>query len=100
MKKFGIRYHPKVKDDIKKLDEKTKRRIKEAIEKKLSVAPEIYGERLKGTLKDAWKLRVGNYRVVFIVRENTVYVLGIWHRREAYEKVNVKDILKRLKNSP
>jgi len=97
MKKFGVKYHPKVKEDIKKLDIKTKERIKRAIERKLMTAPEMYGERLKGTLKDLWKLRVGDYRVIFLIERETVYVLGIWHRKEAYEKVNVKDILERLK---
>ena len=45
---------------------KTKERIKRAIERKLMTAPEMYGERLKGTLKDLWKLRVGDYRVIFL----------------------------------
>ena len=97
MKRFGVKYHPKVKEDVKKLDIKAKERIKRAIERKLTIAPEIYGERLRGTLKDLWKLRVGDYRVVFLIEGETVYVLGIWHRKEAYEKVNVKDILERLK---
>jgi len=97
MKRFGVKYHPKVKEDVKKLDIKAKERIKRAIERKLMTSPEIYGERLKGTLKDLWKLRVGDYRVVFLIKGETVYVLGIWLRKEAYEKVNVKDILERLK---
>jgi len=97
MKKFGVKYHPKVKDDVKKLDVRIKERIKKAIERKLMTAPEIYGERLKGNLKDLWKLRIGDYRVVFLIEGKTVYILGIWHRKEAYEKVSVKDILERIK---
>jgi len=97
MKRFGVKYHPKVKDDVKKLDARIKERIKKAIERKLMTAPEMYGKRLKGTLKDLWKLRVGDYRVVFLIEGETVYVLGIWHRKEAYEKVSVKDILERIK---
>ena len=97
MKRFGIRYHPKVKEDVKKLDAEIKERIKRAIEEKLTQAPEMFGERLKGTLKDLWKLRVGSYRVVFTVEENTVFVLGIWHRREAYKRITVESLLKRLK---
>ncbi|MEO2153368.1 MAG: type II toxin-antitoxin system RelE/ParE family toxin [Aquificota bacterium] len=96
MRKFGIKYHPKVKEDIKKLDKETKERIKKAIEEKLTKAPEIFGERLKGTLKDLWKLKVGSYRVVFILDENTVFIVGIWHRKEAYKKITVEDLLKRL----
>jgi mRNA interferase RelE/StbE len=96
MKRFGIKYHPKVKEDLKKLDRETKEKIKKAIEEKLTKAPEIFGERLKGTLKEFWKLRVGNYRVIFLLEEGTVFVLGIWHRKEAYKKLKIENLLKRL----
>jgi len=97
MKKFGLKYHPKVKEDITKLDSHYKNRIKKAIEEKLTKAPEIFGERLKGTLKDLWKLRIGNYRVVYFIDGETVFILGIWHRREVYKKLTVETILKRVK---
>ncbi len=45
MKKYGIKYHPKVKEDIKKLDSQVKLKVKTAIEQKLTSTPEIYGER-------------------------------------------------------
>ena len=96
MKKYGIRYHHKVKEDVKSLDRQTKEKIKKAIEEKLTTEPLIYGERLKGTLRDLWKLRVESYRVIYILEEDTVYVLGILHRREAYKNVSVEDLLRRL----
>ena len=96
MKKYGIRYHPKVKEDVKSLDRQTKEKIKKAIEEKLTTEPLIYGERLKGTLRDLWKLRVGSYRVIYILEEDTVYVLGVLYRREAYKNVSVEDLLRRL----
>ena len=78
--RYGIKYHLKVKDDIAKLDGDTKKRIKKAIEKKLIKNPEIFGERLRGTLKDFWKFRVGSYRVVSLLEENKkeITVLGIF----------------------
>ena len=97
MKKFGLRYHPKVKEDIKNIDNHFKNQIKTAIEDKLTKAPEIFGEKLKGTLKDLWKLRVGNYRVIYFIDEETVFILGIWYRREVYKKLTVKAILKRIR---
>ncbi len=96
MKKYGIRYHPKVKEDVKSLDIQTKKRIKKAIEKKLTSEPLIYGERLKGSLRDLWKLRVGNYRVIYFVEEDIVYILCIIHRKEAYKDISVEDLLRRL----
>jgi len=49
MKKYGVRYHQRVKDDIKKIDTSERKRIRTAIEDKLQVAPEMFGEKLKGT---------------------------------------------------
>ncbi len=85
MKKYGIRYHSKIKDDIKTLDASVKKKIKTAIENKLSSEPFIYGQRLKGTVKDLWKLRVGRYRVIYIIDDETkmVYILAIAHRKDA-----------------
>jgi len=96
MKKYGLKYHPKVKDDIKKISAKERERIRRAIEEKLCTEPLLFGEPLRGTLEKLWKLRVGSYRIIFFAEENTVHILGIWHRREVYKQENVKSIIKRL----
>ncbi len=46
-----------------------------------------YGVPLRGTLKGYWKLRVDDYRVVFKIAGQEVWVLTILHRREVYEAV-------------
>jgi mRNA interferase RelE/StbE len=51
----------------------------------LSTTPERYGVPLAGTLRGYWKLRVGDYRVVFRVTADAVWILAILHRREVYE---------------
>lgn len=85
---FELRYHPAVRDvDIPILDAKLKSRIKRAIETRLTVAPHQYGEPLRKTLKGYWKLRVGDYRIVFKVSGREVWILGIINRKEVYEKV-------------
>ncbi|MFP3998637.1 MAG: glycoside hydrolase 100 family protein [Desulfobacterales bacterium] len=50
-----------------------------------NIAPLIfeYGEPLRKTLKNYRKLRVGDYRIVFRVEGNEIFVPGICHRREA-----------------
>ncbi len=48
-------------------------------------APQEFGEPLRRTLKGYWKLRVGDYRVIYKVIETTVLILRIGHRREVYE---------------
>jgi mRNA interferase RelE/StbE len=92
---YTLRYHPSVKtEDLPKLDKRTAARIREAIETQLLTAPEEYGEPLRRTLKGYWKLRVGDYRVVFRVRDSDILILGIIHRKEVYrvmEKKRTKD---------
>jgi mRNA interferase RelE/StbE len=84
---FELRYHPDVKDiDLPKLDERIKNRIRNAIARRLTIAPHQYGKPLKRTLKGYWKLRVGDYRIVFKVVKNEVWILGIIHRKKVYEE--------------
>ena len=84
---FTLLYHPDVEGDITRIDERLKKRIKTAIENRLVAAPHLYGEPLRKTLKGYWKLRVGDYRVVYKIAEDEVWILGIIHRKEVYEKV-------------
>ena len=85
---FRIRYHPKVKShDVPRLGVTVQQRIKRAIETRLMVEPHKYGMPLRRTLKGYWKLRVGDYRVVFTVEDEDVLVLVICHRKDVYEKV-------------
>lgn len=82
---FLIVYHPDVKErDIPKLNGNVRDRIKKAIETRLMVAPHEYGEPLRKTLKGYWKMRVGDYRVVFRIDGEEILILGICHRKVLY----------------
>ena len=86
---FDLIYHPDVKSiDIPLLDAKLRKRVKTAVEERLKTAPHQYGEPLRKTLKGYWKLRVGDYRVVYKIVKNEVRILGIIHRKKTYELVN------------
>ncbi len=85
---FRLRYHPDVKDvDITALNKNIKNRIKKAIETRLTTEPHMYGEPLRKTLKGYWKLRAGDYRVVFKVVKDEVRILGIIHRKKVYGEI-------------
>ena len=85
---FTLRYHPAVRDeDLPLIDRKTKERIQRAIEERLRTAPHEYGEPLRKSLKGYWKLRVGDYRVVFKVIKSEVWILGIRHRKSVYPDI-------------
>ncbi len=81
-------YHPDVRsEDIPQINRDLRNRIARAIESRLTTEPERKGEPLRGTLKGYWKLRVGDYRVIFKVVRNEVWILAIIHRREVYERI-------------
>ena len=85
---FELRYHPDVRDvDIPQLNETLKKRIKRAIEERLSISPHQYGEPLRKTLKGYWKLRVGDYKVVYKIKENEVWIFAIINRKDVYRKI-------------
>lgn len=85
---FKLRYHPDVKSiDLPLLDAKLRTRIKNAIESRLMTAPHLFGEPLRKTLRGYWKLRVGDYRVVFKIVDEEVWVLGIIHRKKVYKEI-------------
>jgi mRNA interferase RelE/StbE len=85
---FELRYHPDVRYvDIPQLNETLKKRIKKAVEERLSTSPHQYGEPLRKTLKGYWKLRVGDYRVVYRVEGNEVWIFAIINRKDVYKKI-------------
>ena len=85
---YTLVYHPDVRSqDIPSISRNLRERIARAIETRLTTEPERYGESLRRTLKGYWKLRVGDYRVVFKVVRNEVWIYGIIHRRDVYERI-------------
>lgn len=86
---YEILYVDKVaKDDIPKISGLYRRRIKTAIETKLVNEPELYGKPLRKSLKGYFKLRVGDYRVIFRIENRKVKIFLIAHRRIVYELVH------------
>jgi len=81
---FEITYHPDVRQDLVRIAKQEKNRIRHAIETKLTLSPQEFGEPLRRSLKGYWKLRVGDYRVIYKIRNRTVVILRIGHRREIY----------------
>ena len=90
---YNLIYHADVqKVDLPRIDEKNKSMIKRAIEERLATKPEVYGKPLLRTLKGYWKLRIGDYRVIFKISGNDLRIFGIIHRRRVYQ-----DIERRIK---
>ena len=85
---YKLVYHPDVKKtDLPKIDNQKKSMIKRAIEERLAVQPEAYGKPLQRTLKGYWKLRVGDFRVVFKIIGDEILILAVMHRKHIYSKI-------------
>ena len=84
------------KEDFRKIDKPDQQKIIKAIRKKLTRDPEGFGAPLRGDLKGLWKLKVGQYRVVYEIKkqEIVVYVVKVGFRKD--EEV-YREVLKRHK---
>lgn len=85
--KYRIEYLKSVvEEDIPKLSKPIRKRIKSAIEEKLTSHPIEFGKPLRYSLKGARRLRVGDWRVIYKIEPpDVVLVVKIGSRREIYE---------------
>ena len=76
---WRVLYHHLVEEDLESVGPSAARRIVKAIDAKLTLSPMDFGLSLSGNLANFRKLRIGDYRVVYQVREKTiiVYVLAV-----------------------
>ena len=81
---FSLFYHPEVAHDIKQLGKEVKKRIEKAVLFKLIQDPYRFGKPLQYSLKGARTMRIGDYRVVYVLKGEEIWVLAIIHRKEDY----------------
>lgn len=76
---------------LKKLHQSTNKatelRIYRTIGERLSQQPQHAGRALSGSLKGLWRLRLGPWRVVYQIIENTVIIWEIQSRDKIYQQV-------------
>ncbi len=85
MPTFELFYHPEVvAKDIRRLDPPIRKRIRRAIEAKLTAQPEHFAKPLAYNRSGLWSLRVGPWRVLFAMRDEELWILRIGHRRDVY----------------
>ncbi len=81
---FQINYKRSVLKDLKKIDKNSVERIIREIESKLVNDPEI-GEALAGQFKGMFKLRIGDWRVIYSIHQESVLILRIGPRHSVYK---------------
>jgi mRNA interferase RelE/StbE len=85
MPPYTIEWLDQAKDDIRALDRPTAMRIFEGV---LRFARSGTGDvtALQGDLAGALRLRLGDYRVMFSLENDSVCIFGVRHRSKAYRE--------------
>ena len=78
-----ILYKSSVRHDLKQFDPKKVKRVLREITRVLEENPGS-GEALHGEFEGLYKMRVGEYRVIYALIEEGVLVLRLRHRSKAY----------------
>ncbi len=83
---YELIYADSVKQDIKKIDKQYHKKIKAEIEKLRNFPDVSQIKRLRSHPLADFRLRIGNFRVLFDVDEKkkNIYILKIGHRKEVY----------------
>lgn len=82
---FKVLIEKKASKQIEGLSADTKGRIIDALrELESGFSARLDIKKLKGT-KNHYRIRVGNYRILFICETNIAYVYDISHRRSVYK---------------
>lgn len=87
---YTVRILKQATNELEKLDKPVGRRIIKRITWLVENLDRIKPERLAGNLKVFYKLREGDYRIIYQILhdEKTVIIHSIGHRREIYRKNN------------
>jgi mRNA interferase RelE/StbE len=81
---YRIEYKSSVVHDLKHMDKRVVSRVIRDLEEKLSHNPDC-GKALSGQFKGLYKLRIGDYRVIYSKTKEGVIVLRIGHRHKVYD---------------
>ena len=96
---WQVEIHPLVwEEDFTRLDPQARVRITKAIRSKLTTHPNEFGKPLSGPLHGYWRLRVGDYRVIYRIEQHrlVVLVIKVGMRRDAQIYVEALPRLRKL----
>ncbi|NOZ04315.1 MAG: type II toxin-antitoxin system RelE/ParE family toxin [FCB group bacterium] len=84
---YTVHLHGQAIKALRRLSQKNKALVQRVVSSlaKLSQEP-LQGKPLKGPLKGSYRIRIGDYRVIYdiVEKDKTVLVWKIQHRREVY----------------
>lgn len=89
MQKYKVELSERFKKEFKKLDKYTQKILRGWIDKNLvdTTDPRIHGKRLSADRSGQWRYRIGDYRLICQIKDNTLVILAlsVGHRREVYQ---------------
>ncbi|MGW8482459.1 type II toxin-antitoxin system RelE family toxin [Microbacterium sp. NPDC055903] len=88
MTAYAVEFTTAAARELRKLDQQIRRRVLAAAEG-LSSDPRPVGARKLSGLDAAWRIRVGDYRILYEIADELVLVTvnGVGHRRAVHERL-------------
>ena len=85
---YNIILHTQAAKELKKIPKKNRQEIREKIDSLAHDPFPMGAAKLKGSA-NAYRLRAGDYRIVYEVNvtEIIVYIFGVMHRKEVYMRI-------------
>lgn len=83
-----VKFKESAKKELSKLDKPIAKKLVEFLQNLgSSDEPRHKGKQLKGKLKEFWRYRVGDYRIITKITDHeiTILVLKVAHRKDVYE---------------
>ena len=88
-KQYEVRLEKDAQKSLKKMDKNDSKIIMAWISKNLINCqdPYIHGKSLQGNLKEKWRYRIGNYRLICNIDDEKIVILILeaGHRRDIYK---------------
>ena len=86
--RYSILFDKNADRQLKKIDTTQQRIIVNWLARNLENAdnPRIHGKVLKGSVKDYWRYRVGDYRLIADIRDDeiVIIIISVGHRKDIY----------------
>ncbi len=80
---YNIKFKKSVEKDLKRISKQNASRILDKIDNELTKEPDRFPV-LSGRFSGMRKLRVGDYRVIFVIIHQDVLILRIQNRKDVY----------------
>ena len=86
---WKIEWDDRARKELRKLDSFVQKEILSYLRLRVMASnnPRLFGQSLSGNKAGLWRYRVGNYRIICKIEDDTpiIFVIGVGHRKEIYE---------------